>query len=167
MAENTRRVTIDEQGKVTGGFKPMPEGTARVKTPEDLAAEAANRADIKAAEDRRYERQYQSALGSYKAGRNAGFGFKPKPEDAKEAMDLRGASVGQRDKFLGDYERFEEVNDPKGFKKGGKVKAKYMSFSKTGKPAGMKSVTKMASGGSASSRADGIAQRGKTKGRMC
>ena len=28
-------------------------------------------------------------------------------------------------------------------------------------------VKKMASGGSASSRADGIAQRGKTKGRMC
>jgi len=52
-------------------------------------------------------------------------------------------------------------------KKGGKVKAKYMSFSKTGKPAGMKSVTKMASGGSASKRGDGIAQRGKTKGRMC
>ena len=53
-------------------------------------------------------------------------------------------------------------------KKGGKVNlAKYMSFSKTGKPAGMKSVTKMASGGSASSRGDGIAKRGKTKGRMC
>jgi hypothetical protein len=27
--------------------------------------------------------------------------------------------------------------------------------------------TKMASGGKASSRADGIAQRGKTKGKMC
>ena len=57
------------------------------------------------------------------------------------------------------------------YKKGGKVAdAKYKSFSKTGKPAGMKSITKMASGGSvskASSRGDGIAQRGKTKGRMC
>ena len=167
MAENTRRVSVDEQGNITGGLKPMPEGTARVKTPEDLAAEAANRADIKAAEDRRYERQYQSALESYKAGRNAGFGFKPKPEDVKEAMDLRGAASGRRDKFLGDSERFDEANEPKGMKKGGKVKAKYMSFSKTGKPAGMKSVTKMASGGSASKRGDGIAQRGKTKGRMC
>ena len=29
------------------------------------------------------------------------------------------------------------------------------------------SVKKMASGGSASSRADGIAQRGKTRGKMC
>ena len=44
--------------------------------------------------------------------------------------------------------------------------AKYMSFTKTGKPDGMKPVTKMASGGSASSRADGIAQRGKTKGKQ-
>ena len=140
MAENTRRVSVDAEGKITGGFKPMPEGTARVKTPEDLAAEAANRADIKAAEDRRYERQYKSALESYKAGRNAGFGFKPRPEDAKEAMDLRGAAVGRRDKFLGDEERFDEANDPKGFKKGGKVS-------------------------SASRRGDGIAQRGKTRGK--
>jgi hypothetical protein len=73
-----------------------------------------------------------------------------------------------------------------GMKKGGKVKpaAKYMSFTEKGKPAGMKSVQKYAAGGaikaskmgsvktskpsmgSASRRADGIAQRGKTKGRM-
>ena len=53
-------------------------------------------------------------------------------------------------------------------KKGGKVKSKYMSFSKTGKPDGMKSVKKMASGGmTASGRGDGIAQRGKTRGKMC
>ena len=45
--------------------------------------------------------------------------------------------------------------------KGG-VTAKYMSFTKTGKPAGMRNV--MAKGGSASSRADGIAERGKTRG---
>jgi hypothetical protein len=50
--------------------------------------------------------------------------------------------------------------------KGG-MTAKFMSFSKKGKPAGMKSVTKMASGGSASSRADGIAVKGKTRGTMC
>jgi hypothetical protein len=49
-----------------------------------------------------------------------------------------------------------------GMKKGGTA-AKFMSFSSTGKPAGMK---KMAAGGSASSRADGIAQRGKTKGKL-
>jgi hypothetical protein len=53
------------------------------------------------------------------------------------------------------------------FKKGGKVASKYMSFSKSGKPAGMKEVKKMSDGGSASKRADGIAQRGKTRGKMC
>jgi hypothetical protein len=46
-------------------------------------------------------------------------------------------------------EAMREVDaEREGMKKGGKVK-------------------KMASGGSVSSRADGIAQRGKTKGRMC
>jgi hypothetical protein len=50
-----------------------------------------------------------------------------------------------------------------GKKKGG-ITAKYMSFTKTGKPAGMRNV--MASGGSVSSRADGIAQQGKTRGKM-
>ena len=50
--------------------------------------------------------------------------------------------------------------------KGG-MTAKFMSFSKKGKPAGMKSVTKMASGGmTASSRADGCATKGKTRGKM-
>jgi hypothetical protein len=42
--------------------------------------------------------------------------------------------------------------------------AKFMSFSEDGKPAGMKSVKKMASGGTFRSSANGIAQRGKTKG---
>ena len=41
--------------------------------------------------------------------------------------------------------------------------AKYMAFGKTGKPDGMKSVTKMASGGFTKA-ADGIASKGKTKG---
>jgi hypothetical protein len=141
MAENTRRVSVNAEGNVTGGLKPMPEGTARVKTKEDLEAMARNQADLDAAAARRADRQYQSALESYKAGRNAGFGFKPKPEDAKEAMDLRGAASGRRDKFLGDSERFDEANEPKGMKKGGKVI-------------------------SASRRADGIAKRGKTKGRI-
>ena len=51
--------------------------------------------------------------------------------------------------------------------KGGITGKKYMSFSKTGKPAGMKSVTKMASGGmTASSRADGCCTKGKTRGKM-
>jgi hypothetical protein len=53
--------------------------------------------------------------------------------------------------------------------------AKYMAFSNSGKPFGMKSVTKMASGGMAPSKMgavkvgktpDGVATKGKTKGTM-
>ena len=42
-----------------------------------------------------------------------------------------------------------------------------MSGNDTGMKRGGKAVKKMASGGMASSRADGIAQKGKTKGRFC
>jgi len=49
------------------------------------------------------------------------------------------------------------------YAKGG-VTAKYMSFTKTGKPAGMRDV--MAKGGSASSRADGCCVKGKTRGKL-
>ena len=49
--------------------------------------------------------------------------------------------------------------------KGGRT-AKFMSVSKKGKPTGMKPVTKMASGGSFRASANGIAQRGKTRGKM-
>jgi len=59
----------------------------------------------------------------------------------------------------------EESYKGDGMKKGG-MTAKFMSFSKKGKPAGMKPVTKMASGGSFRASANGIAQRGKTRGKM-
>ena len=81
---------------------------------------------------------------------------------------------------------FNEADKGRKFSKGGDMKeskamvAKEMNFmKKKGAPksmikhemaeAGMKKgggVKKMASGGSASKRADGIAQRGKTKGKM-
>jgi predicted Zn-dependent protease len=63
-----------------------------------------------------------------------------------------------------------KVNKALGMKSGGKVKdptMTYQTYSKTGKPAGMKTVTvKKASGGSVSSaskRADGCAIKGKTR----
>jgi hypothetical protein len=61
----------------------------------------------------------------------------------------------------------DQMGNATGMKKGGKVKdSMYMSFSESGKPAGMKPV-KMASGGSVfRSSANGIAERGKTKGKM-
>lgn len=144
MAENTRRVTIDGQGKVTGGLKPMPEGSAPKRTAEELEEIAKMRAEMQANERFQAEKGYRQSLAAYKRGdaRGAGFGFKPKPEDAQEADASFGSSRSQRDISIANQDRFEEINDPKGFKKGGKVS-------------------------SASSRADGIAQRGKTKGRMC
>jgi len=54
---------------------------------------------------------------------------------------------------------------PSPYAKGGLTK-KYMSFTDTGKPDGMKPVKKMASGGSASSRGDGCAVKGHTRGKM-
>jgi hypothetical protein len=61
----------------------------------------------------------------------------------------------------------DQMGNATGMKKGGKVAgAKYMSFTESGKPAGMKPV-KMSAGGAASKRADGIAERGKTRGKMC
>ena len=62
---------------------------------------------------------------------------------------------------------YNDALTTEGKAKGGKIKAaKYMSFTKTGKPDGMKSVKKMSSGGFTKA-ADGIAQRGKTRGKMC
>ena len=54
-----------------------------------------------------------------------------------------------------------------GMKKGGDASKfiGYEKFSDKGKPMGITKVKKMASGGNASSRADGIAQRGKTVGK--
>jgi hypothetical protein len=67
----------------------------------------------------------------------------------------------------------ERMDKAKGKKAGGKIKdptMMYQTYSKTGKPAGMKTVTvKKASGGSVSSaskRADGCAIKGKTRGKM-
>jgi hypothetical protein len=80
-------------------------------------------------------------------------------EEAKrDAQDRKAAKLQEK--------AYNESLTTENKAKGG-MTAKYMSFSKTGKPAGMKSVTKMASGGmTASSRADGCATKGKTRGKM-
>ena len=183
MAEKSRRVSIDAEGKVTGGLKPMPEGTARVKTQEDLDAIERNRADIAEMQKKQAEKGYKQSLEAYKRGdaRGAGFGFKPKPEDAKEANDAFGSVRGQRNKDIGDYDRFQEANRPQG-KTGAfpaemdtpgynVIKPRKASWdSSTGEwkmPEGMKKGGKVKAKPTASSRGDGIAQRGKTKGRIC
>ncbi len=176
MAENSRRVRVDEQGKVTGGLKPMPEGERRSKTTEELITEAELRAEYEAGKRQDAEKSYRSGLNSYMRGSNRPFMFKPRPEDAKEANDARGSSIGQRDKNMGDQERLEEANRPQG-KTGAfpaemdtpgynVIKPRSASWdSSTGEwkmPKAMKKGGKV----SASSRGDGIAKRGKTKGRM-
>jgi len=98
----------------------------------------------------------------------AGRGFvNPQRTDESDEDYVTPAQRSEMEKDLA-MER-EKANNEKMYNaaskmaKGG-VTAKYMSFTKTGKPAGMRNV--MAKGGSASSRADGIAQRGKTRGKM-
>ena len=177
MAENTRRVTVDEQGKVTGGLKPMPEGERRSKTTEELVTEAGLRADYEAGKRQDAEKSYRSGLNSYMRGSNRPFMFKPRPEDAKEANDARGSSIGQRDKNMGDQERLEDANRPQG-KTGAfpaemdtpgynVIKPRSASWdSSTGEWKMPKAMKKGGKVSSASSRGDGIAKRGKTKGRM-
>ena len=67
------------------------------------------------------------------------------PTGGKSVVDQQDAWMAKSRKNAG-QSGYDEAGNP--MKRGGQVK-------------------KMASGGSASSRADGIAQRGKTKGRMC
>jgi len=94
-------------------------------------------------------------------------------KDARARLDEEEVDNYRRETEAEDKERKaysgkdEESYKGDGMKKGG-MTAKFMSFSKAGKPAGMKPVTKMASGGmTASRRADGIAVKGKTRGKMC
>ena len=92
-------------------------------------------------------------------------------KDARARLDEEEVDNYRRETEAEDKERKaysgkdEENYKGDGMKKGG-MTAKFMSFSKKGRPAGMKPVTKMASGGSASRRADGIATKGKTRGKM-
>jgi hypothetical protein len=91
------------------------------------------------------------------------------PTMAKAARDDIRAAKAMRES-VPDVAREGEAYQNAGYKKGGKVKKPtmtYQSYSETGEPAGMKTITvKKASGGSVSSaskRADGCAIRGKTK----
>ena len=81
-------------------------------------------------------------------------------EEAKrDAQDRKAAKLQEK--------AYNESLTSEDKAKGGMTGKKYMSFSKTGKPAGMKNVTKMASGGmTASKRADGCCTKGKTRGKM-
>ena len=92
----------------------------------------------------------------------------------RESIEMP-SSFGGSNKRTINIPEFGEVERDKvqALKRGGKVKdptMSYQTYSKTGKPAGMKTIAvKKASGGSVSSaskRADGCAIKGKTKGRI-
>lgn len=101
-----------------------------------------------------------------------------KEKEKREAYYKANKERGIRAEKQKSYEMFgtTEQNIPAvdtmgnvtGMKKGGSVKKPtmtYQTYTKTGKPAGMNTVT-MNKGGSASARADGCCVKGKTKGKM-
>jgi len=101
-----------------------------------------------------------------------------KEKEKREAYYKANKERGIRQEKQRDYEMFgtTEQNIPAvdtmgnvtGMKKGGSVKRPtmtYQTYTETGKPAGMNTVS-MAKGGSASARADGCCVKGKTKGKM-
>ena len=113
--------------------------------------------------DERREKEQREAANEMKResrGVQKPANFDAIEEAKRDAQDRKAAKLQEK--------AYNESLTSEDKAKGGMTGKKYMSFSKTGKPAGMKNVTKMASGGmTASRRADGIAQRGKTRGTMC
>ena len=113
--------------------------------------------------DERREKEQREAANEMKResrGVQKPANFDAIEEAKRDAQDRKAAKLQEK--------AYNESLTTESKKKGGSIKsAKYMSFSKTGKPAGMKSVTKMSSGGkTASSRADGCCTKGKTRGKM-
>ena len=99
------------------------------------------------------------------AGAGRGKQGGPTAEELKKHEDKQDAGIYTAEKGKPPQDK-DGASAPVKKAKGG-MTAKFMSFSKKGKPAGMKSVTKMASGGmTASSRADGCCSKGKTRGKM-
>jgi len=99
---------------------------------------------------------------------------KAKVEEKQMKMEeMKDPQASQKNKAM--YDVSTEVKKfDENYKKGGKVKAPTMTFetyTKTGKKAGLKTVPvkKMASGGKVSqlAKANGIAVRGKTRGKIC
>jgi hypothetical protein len=107
----------------------------------------------------------------------------PNASQAQKDYYAKNKAVAVEKEKKADYEAFGSRGDAarKGmeegrmdamgtaYKKGGEVNSptmKFETYTKTGKPAGMKTVT-MAKGGSVSSRADGCCVKGKTRGKIC
>jgi hypothetical protein len=94
-------------------------------------------------------------------GGGSGGGYKTSGSKFNTAMDVAGgvAPVAAVAALMGKYYT-EEKKDKSDRESEAELKRETRGKAKGG-------AVKMAKGGSASARADGIAQRGKTKGRMC
>ena len=101
-------------------------------------------------------------------------------ESAKRGLEQGYAEMKAAKRIESDKDKIINKTDKEvakfdeNYKKGGKVKAPTMTFetyTKTGKKAGLKTVPvkKMASGGKVSqlAKANGIAVRGKSRGKIC
>jgi hypothetical protein len=128
------------------------------KTPDEIVAEIDRKQNE---EDLDLPRRAASfAKDKYHALLQAGMGMigNKKQESEKKPFPDDISKFGQ-----GAAEGLKQYKEAQGMKKGGKVKSptmKYETYTKTGKPAGMKTVKV-----SASKRADGCCVKGKTKGK--
>jgi hypothetical protein len=139
-----------EIGAFTAGGAGLMAGPIKVAslTGQKVADDKQNKADREAASEMKRESRGVAKPANFDAIEEA-------KQEAKDRADAK-----KQDKA------YNESLTTENKAKGG-MTAKFMSFSKKGKPAGMKSVTKMASGGmTASSRADGCCTKGKTRGKM-
>ena len=124
--------------------------------------------------DVRYERKRQKklaeeALSGRQIGRDEGVDRQNKAATRGGALGTPAAYIERAGQYIGD--KFDDVDAYLSGKLGMDTRANFKGGVRQGlKDEGYKkggAVKKMANGGSVSSRADGIAQRGKTRGKMC
>ena len=150
----------DDQSKGGGGLRKAAEIAAVGAGGAGLMAapiKSAMMAGQKVAD--RKQREADAEMKRESRGVQKPANFDAIEEAKRDAQDRKAAKLQEK--------AYNESLTSEDKAKGGVTGKKYMSFSKTGKPAGMKTATKMASGGkTASSRADGCCTKGKTRGKM-
>ena len=153
--------SVNEYDENRGGSSKVFKALENNAGPALLAGSgAAGYADYKLSKQREQDKSEADAeMKRESRGVKKPANFDAIEEAKRDAQDRKAAKLQEK--------AYNESLTSEDKAKGGMTGKKYMSFSKTGKPAGMKSVTKMASGGmTASSRADGCCSKGKTRGKM-
>jgi hypothetical protein len=88
----------------------------------------------------------------------------------KFVRDITPPSKEQKAKIEEKQMKMEEMKDPEAYRKNKAmydVSTEVKKFNEDYKKGGMVKTKKYSKGGTASSRADGIATKGKTKGKIC